>query len=275
MIRLRELRKTFAPGTVSEVRALQGVSADVAEGQFVTLIGTNGSGKSTLLGAVAGSFLVDSGTIELAGEDVTREPAHARARLVSRVFQNPFSGTVAEMSLEENLHLASLRGAPRTLRLALTAPRRQAYRDAVARLGMGLEGRMDAPMGTLSGGQRQALTLLMAVLVEPKVLLLDEHTAALDPRSSDQVLRLTERFVSEGRLTTLMVTHSMDQALGLGDRTLMLHAGRVVEDLSGPSRARLGEADLLEEFARVRRAERLDAAAARWLKERYQPERAG
>lgn len=257
MIVIKGLSKTFNAGSVNEVRALRGVDLAVSAGQFVTIIGTNGSGKSTLLNAVAGAFRPDAGTIAIDGHDVTSQRDFQRAKYVSRVFQNPFSGTVPNMSIAENMHMASLRGRSATLRLGLNRRRRAQYRERVAALEMGLEDRLDSPIGTLSGGQRQALTLLMAVMTPPKVLLLDEHTAALDPKSAAQVIKLTEQFVGQGRLTAMMVTHSMRQALELGHRTIMMHRGQVIEDIPMAVKKRLGVDDLLDRFDALRRAEQL------------------
>src|SRR5687767_5857315 len=218
MLQLRDVEKTFFAGTPNEVRALRGVSLEIEEGSFVIVIGTNGSGKSTLLNAVAGSFLVDAGAIRVAGNDITQWPEHRRAAMIGRVFQNPFSGTAPTMTVAENLALAARRGLGRGLRNLLPARLVKELRDRVATLNMQLETRMHNPIGTLSGGQRQALTLVMATWRRPELLLLDEHTAALDPKSADQIVRLTEEIVSQHRLTTLMVTHSMHQAATLGDR---------------------------------------------------------
>src|ERR1044071_6731289 len=220
MLQLREVQKTFFEGTPNEVRALRGVSLAIEEGSFVIVIGTNGSGKSTLLNAVAGSFIVDRGAITIAGNDITRWPEHRRAKLIGRVFQNPFSGTAPSMTVAENLALAARRGLGRGLAGLLPARLRTELRDRVATLNMQLESRMDNPIGTLSGGQRQALTLLMATWRKPELLLLDEHTAALDPKSAEKVIHLTEQIVTSQKITTLMVTHSMAQAAALGDRVI-------------------------------------------------------
>ncbi|HUK33801.1 MAG TPA: ATP-binding cassette domain-containing protein, partial [Vicinamibacterales bacterium] len=225
MLQLHELQKTFFGGTPNEVRALRGVSLQIEEGSFVIVIGMNGSGKSTLLNAVAGSFIVDRGAIRIADTDVTRWPEHRRAAMIGRVFQNPFSGTAPTMTVAENLALASRRGLSRGIGRLIPARRQNELRDRVATLNMRLETRMHNPIGMLSGGQRQALTLLMATWRRPDLLLLDEHTAALDPKSADQIVRLTEQIVSQHRLTTLMVTHSMQQAATLGDRIVMMNHG--------------------------------------------------
>ena len=269
MLTIDRIAKVFGRGTPNEVRALGGVTLTIEEGSFVIVIGTNGSGKSTLLNAIAGTFLVDSGSITLDGRDITKWPEHQRAQLVGRVFQNPFSGTAPGMTIAENLVLAARRGQPRGLGLALKADMRRELRDRVARLSLGLEERLDNVIGTLSGGQRQALTLLMASWVRPRLLLLDEHTAALDPKSADHVIRLSQDIVARDRLTTLMVTHSMQQASNLGDRLIMMHRGQIIHDFSGAERRRLRPEDLLARFEAVRRAERLDESAAEMLRRAY------
>lgn len=269
MLELSHLTKTFHPGTPNEVRALRDVSITLDPGSFLVVIGTNGSGKSTLLNAIAGTFFPDSGRITLAGQDMTRWPEHRRARLVGRVFQNPFSGTAPGMTVAENLALATRRGRRRDLRWALDASLRSSFRDRIRSLNMGLEDRLENPIGTLSGGQRQALTLLMASWLRPDLLLLDEHTAALDPKSADQVIRLTHEIVHRDRLTTVMVTHSMQQAVHLGDRIVMMHRGQVLHDLKGPERARVRPEDLLHRFEAVRRREQLDGPVAEMLRRLY------
>ncbi len=269
MLDIRAARKTFNPDTPNEVRALQGVDLTVDEGSFVIIIGTNGSGKSTLLNAVAGNFMLDAGSISLDGTEITSWPEHRRASMIGRVFQNPFSGTAPSMSIAENLALAAKRGKPRGLGWALKGSLREELRDRIRRLNMRLEDRMDNPIGSLSGGQRQALTLLMASWIKPKLLLLDEHTAALDPRSADQVIQLSEEIVARDRLTTLMVTHSMQQASQLGDRLIMMHRGEVLHDFKGAEKRRLRAGDLLARFEDVRRAEQLDEPAAGMLRRLY------
>jgi putative ABC transport system ATP-binding protein len=269
MLRIDRIAKMFGRGTPNEVRALQGVDLTIDEGSFVIVIGTNGSGKSTLLNAIAGTFQLDSGSITLDGQDVTAWPEHRRARLVGRVFQNPFSGTAPGMTIAENLVLAARRGQRCGLGLALKSEVRKALQDRVAQLNLGLEHRLDNVIGTLSGGQRQALTLLMASWVKPRLLLLDEHTAALDPKSADHVIHLSQEIVARDRLTTLMVTHSMQQASNLGDRLIMMHRGQVIHDFSGAERRRLRPEDLLARFEAVRRAERLDESAAEMLRRAY------
>lgn len=269
MLELSGVHKTFFAGTPNEVRALQGVDLTISQGEWVCVIGTNGSGKSTLLNSVAGSFLVDKGSIHLEGTNITRWPEHRRARFVGRVFQDPFTGTAPSMTIAENLALASLRGRRRGLGAALTGPRRHDLRDRVAAMGLGLEDRLDNPIGTLSGGQRQSLTLLMAALIRPSLLLLDEHTAALDPKSADQVIRLTQGIIEKDGLTTLMVTHSMQQAAFLGNRIVMMDRGRVVHDISGEEKTRLRPEDLLAKFEEIRRANQLDESAAEMLRAQY------
>jgi putative tryptophan/tyrosine transport system ATP-binding protein len=269
MLEVKDARRTFNAGTPNEVRALDGVDVALPDGAFLIVIGTNGSGKSTLLNAVAGNVALDSGSITLDGRDVTRLTEHRRASLIGRVFQNPFTGTAPGMTIAENLALASRRGLTRGLGWALSRRVRNDLLDRVASLGMGLEHRLETPIGTLSGGQRQALTLLMATWRRPKLLLLDEHTAALDPKTADQVIRLTEAVVKEQRLTTLMVTHSMAQAVSLGDRLLMMMNGRVVREFAGADKQRLRADDLLTRFEEQRREERLDAATAEELAARY------
>ena len=269
MLEISDIRKTFNPGTPNEVRALQGVNLTINDGSFVIVIGTNGSGKSTLLNAVAGTFLVDSGTILLAGHDVTRWPEHRRAMLIGRVFQNPFSGTAPHMSIAENLALAARRGHRRGLGWALQRNFSGEMQKRVYRLGMGLENRLENAIGSLSGGQRQALTLLMATWLKPKMLLLDEHTAALDPKSADQVIRVSEEVIAGDQLTTLMVTHSMQQAVNLGDRLIMMHQGRIIHDLQGAEKRRLRVDDLLVRFEEIRRGDLLDETAAQMLRRMY------
>jgi putative ABC transport system ATP-binding protein len=269
MLDIRQAYKTFNPGTPNEVRALRGVTLSIDDGSFVVVIGTNGSGKSTLLTAVAGGFALDSGAVRIDGRDVTRWAEHRRASLIGRVFQNPFSGTAPSMSIAENLALAARRGRRRGLGWALKRSSRAELRDRVRQLNMGLEERLDNPIGSLSGGQRQALTLLMASWLKPKLLLLDEHTAALDPKSADQVIRLSEEIVARDRLTTLMVTHSMSQAASLGDRLVMMNRGTVLHDFSGAEKQRLRAGDLLNRFEDVRRAELLDEPAAAMLRRLY------
>jgi putative tryptophan/tyrosine transport system ATP-binding protein len=269
MLEVDGIAKTFNPGTVNEVRALRDVALRIEAGSFVIVIGTNGSGKSTLLNAVAGTFFVDTGAIRIAGHDVTRWPEHRRATLIGRVFQNPFSGTAPDMSIAENIALAARRGRSRGLGWALRGGFAASMRERVRHLGMGLEERLDNAIGSLSGGQRQALTLLMATWLKPQLLLLDEHTAALDPKSADQVIRVSNEVIARDRLTTMMVTHSMQQAASLGDRLIMMHRGRIIHDFHGAEKRRLRVDDLLARFEDVRRGEQLDESAAELLRRAY------
>jgi putative tryptophan/tyrosine transport system ATP-binding protein len=269
MLEIQDIRKTFHPGSANEVKALQGVTLEVREGSFTVIIGTNGSGKSTLLNAIAGSFFVDRGTLRLAGRDITRWPEHRRASLVGRVFQNPFSGTAPTLTIAENFALAAKRGFRHGLGWAVHARLRDEIREVVAQLGMGLEGRLDTPIGTLSGGQRQALTLLMATWQKPRLLLLDEHTAALDPKSADQIIALTDKIINRDRLTALMVTHSMQQAARFGDRLVMMHRGAPIDDMDGGRKKRVRAEELLEKFQELRRSELLDESAAEMLERCY------
>ncbi len=262
MLEISDVSKTFHPHTPNEVRALRNVSLSISPGSFVIVVGTNGSGKSTLLNAVAGTFLVDEGRICLANHDVTQWPEHRRATLIGRVFQNPFSGTAANMTIAENLALAARRGKSRGLSWALRPRLKTEIRDRVRQLNLGLEDRLDNAIGSLSGGQRQALTLLMATWLRPELLLLDEHTAALDPKSADQVIAVSEQIIARDKLTTLMVTHSMQQAAYLGDRLVMMHRGRVIYDAEGAHKRRVRPDDLLARFEEVRRGELVDESAA-------------
>ena len=252
MIELRGITKYFHRGSVNQVLALDNVSLSVSEGDFITVIGSNGAGKSTLLSCVAGSFLPDSGAIELDGVDITAWPEHRRAAHLGRVFQDPLLGTCASLSIEQNLALALRRGRPRGLSRGVTDEDRAVFRREVHKIGLGLEDRLADRIGLLSGGQRQALTLLMATLVRPKVLLLDEHTAALDPKTANAILLLTEHIVTEQKLTTLMVTHNMNQALKLGNRLIMLHQGTIILDVAGEEKLRLTVNDLLAQFYAVK-----------------------
>jgi putative tryptophan/tyrosine transport system ATP-binding protein len=269
MLELSNLHKTFNAGTVNEVRALQGVSLTIEDGSFVCVLGTNGSGKSTLLNAVAGSFITDSGTIILNKRNITRWPEYKRACQIGRVFQNPFSGTAPAMSIAENLSLAARRGMKRGLGWGLPASVVKDLKTRVKDLNMGLEDRLDSPIGKLSGGQRQALTLLMSSWLRPDLLLLDEHTAALDPKTASKVIELTERIVTEGNLTTLMVTHSMQQAVNLGDRIVMMHQGKIKFDFRGEEKKRLKVPDLLSLFDEIRRKDQIDTGIAELLLANY------
>jgi putative ABC transport system ATP-binding protein len=258
MIELRDLHVTFGRGTPLEKQALRGIDLTIPAGQFVTVIGSNGAGKSTVLGALAGDVIAESGTVTIDGTDVTRWSTPRRAGLVARVFQDPMAGTCASLSIEENMALAAARGRRRGLGPAVGPSQRSSFRDRVAELGLGLENRLGDQMGLLSGGQRQAVSLLMATLAGSRILLLDEHTAALDPSTAEFVLDLTRRIVSGHGLTTLMVTHSMRHALDHGDRTIMLHEGKIVLDVGGAERAGLDVPDLLAMFSRVRGRELAD-----------------
>ena len=251
MLRLSHVKKTFNAGTVTEKRALTGVDLELADGDFVTVIGGNGAGKSTLLNMIAGVYAIDSGVIELDGEDISRLSEPARAKYLGRVFQDPMRGTAADMQIDENLALARRRAQRRGLRWGITKGERAEYAELLKTLDLGLEKRMSAKVGLLSGGQRQALTLLMATLTNPRVLLLDEHTAALDPKTAAKVLELTEQIVTERGLTTLMVTHNMNDAIRLGNRLIMMCDGRVIYDVSGEEKGRLTVPDLLRKFEEV------------------------
>jgi putative ABC transport system ATP-binding protein len=252
MLAANNLQITFNPGTPIETRALRGLSLDIPNGQFVTVIGSNGAGKSTFLNAISGDQTVDSGQILIDGEDVTCLPAWDRANRVARVFQDPMAGTCEDLTIEENMALAQQRGLPRKLSHAVKASMRDGFRESLSKLGLGLENRLSDRIGLLSGGQRQAVSLLMATLQPSRILLLDEHTAALDPRTADFVLNLTARIVAEKKMTTMMVTHSMRQALDVGDRTVMLHQGQVVLDVAGEERRGLDVKHLLAMFEKVR-----------------------
>ena len=251
MLDIQNIYKTFNPGTVNEKRALRGVTLHLDEGDFVTVIGGNGAGKSTTLNAVAGVWPVDSGKIVIDGVDVTGLPEHKRAKYIGRVFQDPMTGTAATMQIEENLALARRRGKSRTLRSGITKAERDEYRELLKMLDLGLEDRMTAKVGLLSGGQRQALTLLMATLQKPKVLLLDEHTAALDPKTAAKVLATTDRIVNKDHLTTLMITHNMKDAIAHGNRLVMMNEGQIVLDIRGEEKKHLTVEDLLHQFEKV------------------------
>ena len=250
MLEVSHISKTFNAGTVNEKRALSDLSLRLADGELATIVGSNGAGKSTLFNAIAGVFYVDAGTITLDGRDITFLPSHKRSRRIGHLFQDPLKGTAPHMTIEENLAVAYLRSPEKHKSFRRVTRRdRDFFRDALAQLDMGLEDRMNTPVGLLSGGQRQALTLLMAALKKPKLLLLDEHTAALDPVTADKVLALTRSVVSERSISCLMITHNMHQALELGTRTLMMDAGRIVLDVSGPERADMTVQGLLDAFA--------------------------
>lgn len=248
MLEAKNIVKTFNKGTVNEKQALRGVSLTLNDGDFVTVIGGNGAGKSTFLNAIAGVWPVDEGQILIEGKDITKLPEYKRAAFLGRVFQDPMNGTAATMGIEENLALAFRRGAKRTLKAGITNTERSLYEDKLSKLGLGLQSRMTSKVGLLSGGQRQALTLLMATLKQPKLLLLDEHTAALDPKTARKVLDLTEEIVNERHLTALMVTHNMNDAIHIGNRLIMMHEGKVIYDISGEEKKNLHVKDLLAKF---------------------------
>ena len=251
MLELNNVSKTFNPGTINAKTALRGLNLKLNDGDFVTVIGGNGAGKSTMLNAIAGVFDIDGGSIVIDGEDITRRSEHKRAAFIGRVFQDPMMGTAPTMTIEENLALAARRGRRRTLAWGIRKAERSEFRDRLASLGLGLEDRMTTRAGLLSGGQRQALTLLMASLVKPRLLLLDEHTAALDPATAARVLELSDEIVSEHRLTTLMVTHNMRDAIEHGNRLIMMNEGRIVLDIAGEEKKRLTVDSLLAKFSRA------------------------
>lgn len=251
MLEIKNVYKTFNAGTINEKRALNGVNLKLNEGDFVTIIGGNGAGKSTTLNMIAGVYPIDKGTITIDGVDVSTWPEHKRAQFLGRVFQDPMMGTAAKMQIEENLALAYRRGKKRGLKWGVTSEEREIYREELKILGLGLEDRMTAKVGLLSGGQRQALTLLMATLQKPKLLLLDEHTAALDPKTAKTVLDLTEKIIEEDHLTALMVTHNMKDAIRMGNRLIMMQDGRVIYDVSGEEKKNLKVSDLMAKFQEV------------------------
>ena len=258
MLVIEKLTKTFSVGGGSIKIAVNRVDLTIRKGQFVTVIGSNGAGKSTMLNLISGRYLPDRGTITLNGIDMTRWSEHRRASHIGRVFQDPLQGTAASMTIEENLSMAEYRGKRRTLGRGVTRAGRHKYRELLAQLGLGLEDRLHSEVGLLSGGQRQSLSLLMATMTQPSLLLLDEHTAALDPKTAQQVLDLTKKIVAGFGLTTLMVTHNLEHTLRIGDRTIMMHEGRIVLDLSGPDREKMTVQGLLEEFSRVRGTQLVD-----------------
>ena len=248
MLELKNIYKTFNPGTINEKVALNGLNLTLNEGDFVTVIGGNGAGKSTMLNAVAGTWMVDEGQILIDGIDVTKLSEHKRATYLGRVFQDPMTGTAATMGIEENLALAKRRGKTRLLKPGITKAERQEYKELLKILGLGLEDRLTSKVGLLSGGQRQALTLLMATLQKPKLLLLDEHTAALDPKTAAKVLEITEMIVNRDHLTTMMITHNMQSAIELGNRILMMDSGNIVLDIGGEEKKNMTVEGLLEKF---------------------------
>lgn len=251
MLKIDNIRKTFNAGTINEKVALNGASLSLEEGDFITVIGGNGAGKSTLLNAVAGVWPVDSGKILIGGDDVTRLSEHKRAKYLGRVFQDPMTGTATTMSIEENMAIAARRGERRRLTWGITKKERDIYREKLAALGLGLENRLTNKVGLLSGGQRQAITLLMAALKEPKLLLLDEHTAALDPKTAAKVLEISDKIIEEHHLTAMMVTHNMKDAIAHGNRLIMMHEGKVILDIAGEEKKRLTVEDLLHQFEKV------------------------
>ena len=258
MLEIKEIWKTFNAGTVNEKQALRGVSLTLNDGDFCTVIGGNGAGKSTMLNAVAGTFPVDSGSISIGGTDVTRLPEFKRAKFIGRVFQDPMIGTAPTMQIVENLALAARRGQSRGLKWGITKAEKEQYQEMLRKLDLGLEDRLTSKVGLLSGGQRQALTLLMASLQKPKLLLLDEHTAALDPKTAAKVLELSDRIVAENHLTTMMVTHNMKDAIAHGNRLIMMYDGHIVIDVSGEEKKRLTVPQLLELFSKVSGSDEAD-----------------
>jgi len=269
MLKLDNISKIFNKGTINEVKALQEVSLHLEKGSFTVMVGTNGSGKSSLLNAIAGSFFVESGKIFHNGKDITRAPEHKRAKEIGIVFQNPFTGTAPDMTIAENISLASKRGKRRGLGMALRQKKLDEFRERLKGLNMGLEDRLNNPIGKLSGGQRQAITLLMATWMKPQLLLLDEHTAALDPKSAIKIIKLTDEIVRKDKLTTLMVTHSMQQAVNMGNRIIMMHNGRIVYDFNENEKKHLKVNDLLSLFDEVRRKEQIDKSVAEMLERNY------
>ncbi|MDD6604613.1 MAG: ABC transporter ATP-binding protein [Oscillospiraceae bacterium] len=258
MLEIKEIWKTFNAGTVNEKQALRGVSLTLNDGDFCTVIGGNGAGKSTMLNAVAGTFPVDAGTISIGGTDVTHLPEFKRAKFIGRVFQDPMMGTAPTMQIIENLALAARRGQNRGLKWGITKAEKERYQELLHGLDLGLEDRLTSKVGLLSGGQRQALTLLMASLQKPKLLLLDEHTAALDPKTAAKVLELSDRIVEENHLTTMMVTHNMKDAIAHGNRLIMMYDGRIVIDVSGEEKKKLTVPQLLELFSKVSGSDEAD-----------------
>ena len=254
MLDVSTISKTFFPGTVNEKRALVGLDLKLEDGDFVTVIGSNGAGKSTLLNAVSGRMPVDTGDIRINGKSVRRMPDFRRAKYIGRVFQDPMAGTAPDLSIEQNLALALQRGKGRGLSLGITKARRDLFREELVSLGLGLENRLTSKVGLLSGGQRQALSLLMAGFTQPAILLLDEHTAALDPARAEHITQLTKRIVDAEKLTTLMVTHNMHQAIELGNRLVMMHEGRIIYEVEGEAKQRTTVDDLLGRFAAIKGA---------------------
>lgn len=248
MLEIKDVYKTFHAGTINQKIALNGLNLTLNDGDYVTIIGGNGAGKSTMLNMITGVFPVDSGKIIIDGEDITALPEHKRAKYFGRVFQDPMTGTAADMQIEENMAIAARRGKPRTLSFGIKKAEREVYREQLAALGLGLEDRLTSKVGLLSGGQRQAVTLLMATLQRPKLLLLDEHTAALDPKTAAKVLEISDKIISENHLTALMVTHNMKDAIVHGNRLIMMHEGKIIYDVSGEEKQKLQVPDLLAKF---------------------------
>ena len=248
MLELNNLHKTFNPGTVNEKVALNGVSLHMEAGDFATIVGSNGAGKSTMFNAITGGFIADEGSIVLGGQDITFAPEYERSKVIGHLFQDPMMGTAATMQIDENLALAARRGAGRTLRIGITKKENAEYHELLKTLGLGLEDRMTSKVGLLSGGQRQAVTLLMATLKKPKLLLLDEHTAALDPKTAAKVLEISNKIVQENHLTTLMITHNMRDAIRYGNRLIMMNEGHVIYDVRGEEKTKLEVSDLLQRF---------------------------
>lgn len=251
MLQIKGIYKAFNPGTINEKRALNGIDLKLNEGDFVTVIGGNGAGKSTMLNMIAGVYPVDCGNIVIDGTDVTKLPEYKRAKYLGRVFQDPMNGTAADMEIDENLAIASRRGKMRTLRMGVTKKEKAQYSELLKSLGLGLETRLTSKVGLLSGGQRQAITLLMATLKRPKLLLLDEHTAALDPKTAEKVLDLTHELVEENHITTIMITHNMKDAIRMGNRLIMMNDGKIIFDISGEEKKNLTVNDLLKKFEEV------------------------
>ncbi|MBO7423054.1 MAG: ATP-binding cassette domain-containing protein [Oscillospiraceae bacterium] len=251
MLKVDNISKTFNPGTINEKKALDGLSLHLKEGDFVTVIGSNGAGKSSVLNAIAGVWPVDNGSIVLGGEDITGLPEYLRAKLIGRVFQDPMMGTAPDMWIEENLAIAMRRGEKRRLKWMVSKQDRELYREKLKELGLGLEDRLQVKVGLLSGGQRQALTLLMATLKSPKLLLLDEHTAALDPATAAKVLELSDSLIEKNKLTTLMITHNKTDAIRHGNRLIMMNAGHIILDIDGEEKKHLTKKDLLDKFAEL------------------------
>jgi len=253
MLKITHLTKIFFKGSVNENIALRNINLFISPGDFVTIIGSNGAGKTTLLNIISGVFFPDQGKIEIDGKDVTNLPEYKRAPFIGRVFQNPLQGTASSLTVEENLAIAELRGKRKRLRLAVTRRKRKEFEERLSLLGLGLEKRLQERVGLLSGGQRQALTILMATLAKPKLLLLDEHTANLDPKTAQKIIFLTKRVISEVHLTTLMVTHNMEEALKFGNRTIMMNEGKILFDVSGEERKKMSVKDLLDKFSKLKK----------------------